>query len=152
MRTSQISLLVCTILVNVGLMYSYYLQGLRAEDFGNFPTNLKVYVLVSASIAYVCNLAQIYNLSRQGNDDTLLLTTVCVIAFYTLQLGFIPLLRRSLRDGNRWPVRILLLVAVLPVSILAGIGIESDRVSALLGVITAMHVFLNDALLFGFLY
>ena len=156
MPRAQLALLLATLVVNAALWVSYVSLKLRPSDFGRVPDSMRLYALATAGIAYVCNLAFVGLLCARDRVPTssVYLALACVVAYYALQLGFVPLVRAAVRgDASRWLVRALLLACVLPISILAGIGVELKDVRlATLGVVTALHVMVNDAIIFGFLF
>ena len=91
--------------------------------------------------------------SKNVSSQTLTTVIICVLIYYTLQLFFIPLVRASQNGYSKNWVRALLIICIVPMTILAGIGIESGDASlSILGMITALHVLVNDAVLYGYLF
>lgn len=156
MRNCKLSLLLGSLVVNFALWLTYALLRVDSRDFGSFPPPLQRYSLVCAAGSYACNLAFLAVMLRTETipDQTYYVALACVLLHYLLQIGFIPSVRATTRrGGSKWIVRSLLLLCVLPVSILAGIGVESsDWTLSVLGLIVVLHVCLNDAILYGFLF
>ena len=156
MKTCKLSLLLGTLIVNIALWLTYILLRVDSGDFGSFPPHLQLYSLVCFGVSYACNLAFLAVMLQKKTipDQTYYVALSCVLLYYILQLGFIPSVRATTRRrASKWIVRSLLLLCVLPVSILAGIGVESkDWTLSVLGLIVVLHVCLNDAILYGFLF
>lgn len=128
--------------------------GIQPGDFGETPKYLHVYMLICAFIAYIANLAYVFIVAAKGvHSSTISVVTACVLCYYVLQLFFIPLVRATQNGYSKWWVRALLIICVIPISILAGIGIEiGDATLTILALITVLHVLINDALLYGYLF
>ena len=154
MRTEALALIAATVVLNVALWASYATLGLRATDFGAVPEGARIYFLAFALIAYIANIAFISILAADGTGEEQNAATACVLVYYVLQLAFIPLVRAS-QSGACSPnwVRALLLVCVLPVAVLAGIAVRARRaLLSALGILVSLHVLVNDAVLYGFLF
>lgn len=147
-------LLSILILTQVALWtaYSYQLQGTTLSKFwGNVPKSMWTYLLGAATIAYGLNLYLLAALSFRGFDPSLSYALAAATAmYYIMQIFFLPWVDHAVGNGNRWPVRILLLACIVPIAIIARIGVkEGFRVSSLFPL---AHVVVNDALLYGFLF
>lgn len=143
-----------TILVNLVLWISYWMVGYKKSDFGKTPKHLHVYMVVCALAAYLANLWYVFIIaSKDVPSETITIVMVCVLCYYILQMFFIPLVRATQAGYSKWWVRALLIICVIPMSVLAGIGVRSgDCLLGVLGIITVLHVLINDALLYGYLF
>ena len=155
MEASRLTLVLTAIVANVALLLSYVVTSPSEADFGKVPQSLHVYLLVAALVAYVCHLAFVSVLAskRDVADSTFYLAAACVAIYCALQLAFIPLVREvAAGKVSVWAVRTLLILCILPMVILAGIGVEiGGSLLMTLGLIPAAHVVLNDAIVYGFL-
>ena len=154
MSPEAVTLVGATVAVNLVLWVSYAMLGLRPTDFGGVPGGAQAYFLGAALVAYVANLVFIGMLAAKGTGAEQNVATACVLVYYVLQVGFIPLVRAS-QSGACSPnlVRALLLACVIPISVLAGLAVRAKRtVLSVLGIVTALHVLVNDAILYGFLF
>ena len=151
----QVTLVVTAILGNAILLLSYLVTSPSTADFGRVPKSLHLYLLVAALIAYLCHLAFVALLAREqrASDNALYLSAACVAFYCSLQLAFVPLVRRVVAGKSSvWSLRALLMLCIIPMVLLAGIGIEVGGLTlATLGLIPAAHVVLNDAIVYGFL-
>lgn len=153
---ARTSLVATTVVVNLALWSSYAMLKVGRRDFGATPKHLRMYLLVAALVAYAANLAFVGLLCAKDDvpASSIWVATACVAVYYALQLGFVPLVRSSARGrtAKNW-VRALLIACVVPMTVLAGIGVESgSAVVAALGIVAVAHVLINDAVLFGFLF
>ena len=133
--------------------YSYQLQGTTLSKFwGNVPEGMWGYLLGAAALAYAMNLFLVAKLSFHDLNPSLAYWAAgATLMYYVLQMFFLPLVEQAVGNGgSRWPVRILLLVCILPIAALAGIGIGEGFVIS--SVFPLLHVIVNDALLYGFLF
>lgn len=154
MRNSKLMLAFGTIAINICLWAMYSQQGLNERDFGSFPRSLRIYSLLAFGVSYFCNLAFLMVMLQKKTipDNTYYVALMCVVLYYALQMAFIPCVRIS-KKTSKWFVRLLLLLCIFPIAILAGIGVElNDWLLSLLGIIVLLHVCINDAILFGFLF
>ena len=144
--------MVTTVVVNLALWVGYAVTGLRKSDFGNVPGKAQLYFLISAALAYVANLVFIAMLAKKP-ESHLYAAAVCVGVYYILQLAFVPLVRASQNGRSANWVRSLLLMCIIPIAVLAGIAVLTrELVLVTLGVFVALHVVVNDAILFGYLF
>ena len=153
MRTELLLTLLGT---QIALWASYYVFGVDGSLWGRTPKGLRSYLIGSAFIAYIFNLVSVstLNLEGSGNSSMLLPVLSCLIAYYALQILFVPFVKRTL-SGKMDPnwVRGLLLVCCLPMILLAGISLKQGPLwSALLSIVATAHVVVNDAILYGFLF
>lgn len=149
-------LLVPALLLNIALWLQYALLSVRTSDFGSTPVSLRTYLLASAAVAYVCNLAYIGIFAGLGAASAQQQTAAvtAVIAYYTLQLAFLPLARAGIggRISKIW-TRALLCACVAPMVALAVVAIQLRHVALIAtGLVTLVHVTLNDAVLYGALF
>lgn len=123
--------------LNIILWISYIKLKVGIDDFGKVPKKFHVYLLLSASIAYLFNLIHVNQNYDSGVDFQIAAST-----YYLLQMFFIPAVRYD--NGNI--TRILLLICVIPISYLFW-----KRPSAL-SLAVVLHVAINDFLFYGFSY
>lgn len=128
--------------LNILLLYSYYYMNVQESDFKETPKNLRVYMLVSASIAYLFNIIHTYFMYRRGEKRHF----IPLYIYYLLQLLFIPLVRH----GNKSYVRLLLFIVCFPIAIL--FNLAKGNIEKTLYYFQLAHVFVNDFVLFGFLH
>lgn len=150
MRTA---LLLTTAILNVVLWLSYVRLRVSMRDFGNVRPSLRQYMLVSAGLAYACNLAFVVMLAmdRRASTSALAVATACVASYYTLQLLFVPSVRGVARGMSRNYTRALLIACVVPVVVLAGLAVRMrSLLLSILGLLVVLHVTVNDAILYGF--
>tara|TARA_B100000683_G_scaffold253445_1_gene271209 strand:- start:389 stop:856 length:468 start_codon:yes stop_codon:yes gene_type:complete len=155
MKPARLTLLCVAIVSNAALLASYLVTGVRASDFGNFPRPLWGYALLTASIAYVANLAfvGVAVADPKLSAEDAYIIAACVFLYYALQVFFIPLVRASTQHAkSRWMARSMLIACVIPMAVVAGIGVRMGRVAGALAIIPAAHVLINDAILYGFLF
>jgi hypothetical protein len=157
MRNSQFLLTSAFVASNVALWVSYAIMKPNNDtDFGSVPPGLRMYLLISACVAYVCNWAFIGILGTKddASDEKINIVTASIVAYYLLQLAFLPIVRSCVQRGvSKWPLRLLLIACVVPMAIVAGIGVEAkDKILATLGIVAATHVLVNDAIVYGFLF
>ena len=147
------ALILTTVILNTVLWISYVRMGVSMEDFGNVRSSLRQYMLVSAGLAYACNLAFILLLSldRRASEGTLAIATACVAIYYALQLLFVPSVRGVARGMSRNFTRALLIACIVPVVVLAGLAVRMRSMTlSVLGLLVVAHVTVNDAILYGF--
>ena len=148
MQTPKLTLLITTIVVNVLLWISYIIVGLRPSDFGKIGKNAQTYFLIIAGLAYIANLVFVGLLLTKTNVD-FIAASIFVAAYYILQIAFIPLVRLSQKTGNSSIVQALLLICVIPITLLAGIAVKTrDNLLIILGIFVAIHVLVNDAIIY----
>lgn len=154
--SARIALISGTAVTNGLLWYSYARMRASTADFGRVARSQHVYFLVAAAVAYACNLAFVWRLasSRRASTGVLWTAAACVVIYYLLQLLFLPAVRAALRHGaSRNYARALLIACIAPVVVLAGLGVQMrSAVLTVLGCIVALHVTLNDAILYGFAF
>ena len=154
MQHSKIALLLTTVLLNIMLWLSYVVLQVSSADFGRLKGASRKYLLYAAASAYICNLAFVGLLlfDKRASPSMTWTATACVAIYYGLQFFFIPTVRASTtRGASRNYVRSLLIACILPVVVLAGIGLELRRpLLSALGIIVVAHVAINDAILYGY--
>ena len=148
-----IILLAATGASNAAMWSSYVYHnrnGFQQQDWGGVPESLRSYLLISAVVAIACNLIFVGVLSSVTEDrNTLLLASACVALYYGLQVLFFPLVRQR----RRMALRVLLFACAIPTIVLAGIGIRLKHATlGVLGTLFALHVTVNDAVVYGFLF
>lgn len=151
MRTELLLTLLGT---QIALWASYYVFGVDDSLWGRTPKGLRPYLIGSAFVAYVFSLVSVSTLHLDGNSGMLLPVLSCLVAYYALQILFVPFVKRTL-SGKMDPnwVRGLLLACCLPMILLAGISLKQGPLwSALLSIVATAHVVVNDAILYGFLF
>jgi hypothetical protein len=160
MASPAAALVGVTAVLNAALWLSYAVTGVHSADFGRVPAALHAYLLVAAAVAYACNLATVGLLARDARAIGAVdvhIATACVAVYYTLQLGFVPLVRAAVagRLSRNW-VRALLLAAAAPMAVLAGLGVKhaphSGPLLPALSLTAAAHVLLNDFAVYGYLF
>ena len=140
------------IATQVSLWSSYVV--FKADDslWGSVPKQgwIRTYLLLSAAIAYVCNLVSVFSFERKDRTAVIL----CVLAYYGLQILFVPAVRSSLEghlNGN--VVRLLLGLCCVPILILAGLSVQDGKGWLIaLCILSAAHVVVNDFVLYGFMF
>jgi hypothetical protein len=157
MRTSKLILAATTVASNVALWTSYAaMKPDVRSDFGNVPNQLRGYLLIGAAVSFLCLLAFVGVLLTRENDSNvkLIFVSINLVVYYALQMAFLPLVRASTQGGaSKWVVRWLLLACVVPITAVAAIGVEArDARLSLFGLTAAAHTFVNDAMLYGFLF
>lgn len=156
MRYVATLLLVVTAACQALLWISYAIMRPTSKDFGNVPTNLHAYLIVTFGLAHVANLAFVTRLALypEASDDVLRVATGMVVLYYGMQLAFLPLVRAATEHGySKRYVRILLVACVAPMVVLAAMGLQTrDSFLGITGVFPAAHVLLDDALLYGLLF
>ncbi len=133
--------------------YLYQLQGNNLSKYwGNVPKSMWFYLLGSAAVAYVLNLYLVTTLSFRHFDPSLSYSLAAATAmYYIMQMLFLPWVNHTVNNrGSRWPVRLLLLVCIVPIAITASIGVQRGFYVSAIGPLA--HVVINDALLYGFLF
>lgn len=148
MTPAALALVLTTASLNVVLWLSYAVLRLSERDFGRVSGGWRAYLLGAAAVAYACNLAFVALLAQRAPPMTLAVATVCVASYYGLQLLFVPFLRLASRASTR----ALLALCVVPMVVLAGLGVTQGPLLATLGVLVALHVTVNDAILYGFTF
>ena len=151
-------LLAPALALNIALWLQYALLSVRASDFGSTPPGLRTYLLAAAAVAYVCNLAYIGLFAGLGagsvGEKQQAVAVAAVVAYYTLQLAFLPLARAGIggRISKNW-TRVLLCACVAPMVALAVVALQL-RNTALIAtsLVTLVHVTVNDATLYGALF
>lgn len=157
MEWPAVALIATTVICNVGLWLSLYVSGFKPEiDFGSVPPTLHNYLLGAAAIAYACNLATVVIIATDASaigTYGVCIATACVGLYYTLQCFFIPMVRWA-PPKKSW-VRAFLVVAAVPMVVLAAIGIEHARGNwwlPTLALVAAAHAVVNDAVVYGALF
>lgn len=152
---SRTALVGLTIATNVALWWSYVALGANADDFGSMRSpGMQRYLLVAASVAYICLLAVVGLLATTDAASTMQVWSAagCVTVFTLLQLAFLPAVRAHVRGARskNW-ARGVLLSATLPITVLAGICLLTRKPLLIgLSIAVVLHVVFNDALLYGF--
>lgn len=128
---------------------------LKMTDFGNVPVKFHAYMLISAGLAYLANLVCVALLVNENlSEEYTNICTACILFYYTFQVAFIPLVRKSTNNeiSKTW-VRILLVVCIIPIAVLTAVSFQtSNKILQILSIFVLSHVSLNDALLYGLLF
>ena len=132
----------CFIALNMLLLLSYIKLKVNLNDFGNVPKKFHSYMLITASIAYICNLLHVYLISSSNKNINF---KIAALSYYGLQLLFIPLVRLK----NKVYVKILLFLCIFPITYIH--SFSSSNFEILLSTICVLHVIFNDFLLFGYM-
>lgn len=152
----------------VALWISYFLFFMQKNiDFkllwGNTPSQLFTPLLAIAGAAYVMNLWLINSMAFSDNvTDTEEWTLIsCILLYYVAQLLFLPLTYLAVNKRiSKSVVTMLLLACVIPFAIIAGVvtkhASKPDTKHVVLKLIAAffplLHVLIDDAILYGFLF
>ena len=164
----KISIIISVLVTQIALWISYYVFFTQhdlnfASLWGNTPSQTHIPLLVIASIAYIMNIYLLVSMAMYRNlsesDEWLIVG--CILAYYVAQLLFLPL--TNLAVNKKIPkcvVTSLLIFCVIPLAIVAGVVTKytynSDMDGSLVKLVTAfvplMHVLIDDAILFGFLF
>jgi hypothetical protein len=155
-----ILLSVVTTQVTLWTSYMFFFNQ-KGVDFssmwGRTPPWMHSYLLVSAGVAYAMNLfllsrlATTYNL----NEADKYTVVACVWAYYIAQLFFLPLTHLALRkEVPKAVVTVLLVLCVVPFVFLTGVVTRhtNNPLDLTFAYIPLLHVVINDAILFGFLF
>lgn len=129
--------------INIILLLSYYILKVNVKDFASVHKNYHMYMLISASIAYILNLIHVTYIYRSGRMSSSL--QLAALSFYTLQLLFIPFVR----SRNGMFTRLLLLLCCFPI---AYIHTYSKGYERFISMFVFLHVFINDFVLYGFMH
>ena len=152
----KLILLITTIIVNAILWLSYLKDKLSYSDFGEIKSNtLRYYMLTIASLAYLSNLLFVIILisKKDISDLDYKIAIFSIFVYYILQLFFFPLVRHSIKTKNKMFVRLLLLICCIPMFALSLISLNYKYlILKVLSFFTLIHVFVNDAILYGFLF
>jgi len=131
--------------------------------WGNTPNDFRPWLLFAASVAYVLNLLLIISMANSNNltEDEEWILIACILFYYVAQLFFLPLTKLAV-DGKipKMTVTALLLVCVIPLAIIAGVvtkhvtkrGSKAVMLKLTTAYAPLLHVLINDAVLFGFLF
>ena len=136
------------IISNLLLWIAYKIQNPTLADFGKITNrNLQIYMLSFATLAYIANFIHVYMLRNNENKNMIYFS---IIAFYFIQIFFIPAVRSK---NAKFNVKFILLLACLPMYQLATISLRrKDTTEIFLSVFVLFHVFINDFLLYGHLF
>ena len=165
MKQKLVGYLVAT---QIALWVSYYLffkqKNVNFKSlWGNTPKSFRSWLLFAASVAYVMNLLLIISMANSNNltDNEESILIACIVFYYVAQLLFLPLTKLAV-DGKipKLAVAALLLICVIPLAVIAGIVTKhvtkQGSKAAMFKLTTAyaplLHVLINDAVLFGFLF
>lgn len=147
---------ITTIVINLLLWLSYAKDKPSELDFGDIKEpNLRLYLLISAGIAYLANLVFIFLLvsKKDISDLDYKIAIISILGYYILQLFFIPFIRDSFITGNKTLSRILLFACVIPIFFLAFISSKYNYlILKILSFLTLSHVLINDAIIYGLLF
>jgi len=159
------TLLLVTLVVTqatLGFAYSLQLRDATAKDFwGNIPTPRRSYYLWSALAAYVLNLGLVVYFVQDAEASAWHRTALAggLIAYYGLQVAFLPMLGRAVSSQKKSAVRCLLAACVLPMAVVLMVGLHraveldvrtlSGAVLVAAAVLPFVHVLVNDFILFG---
>lgn len=154
---SQITLLATLVVTQLALWGAYAVQlPTFGGDhlWGRIDGPWRTYFLATAAVAYLCHLGVGGYLVAEGRPWQRYAFAGGALAYYVLQLFFLPLLAREAKT----PVRALLGACVLPMAVCtaAGVGLALERgggAGAAVGVaatLPLLHVAGNDFALFAF--
>ena len=133
--------------INILLLCSYYVLRVNVKDFGSVPVEMRKFFLISAGLAYVGNLIHITMMSTKINNPFL---QFAALSYYVMQLLFIPFLRHGIETGNKLSTRILLFLACIPLAYIH--NISENNLEWYITLFVLLHVFINDFLLFSFMF
>ena len=125
--------------------------------WGNTPQNFRTYLLISAAVAYAMNLFLLVRLAMMDNLDQpeQWLVIACVCSYYIAQLFFLPLTNLAVKKQiPKCVVTTLLVLCVIPFVVLTGVVTKhsNDAVNLIFSFLPLLHVAINDAIIFGFLF
>tara|TARA_B100000902_G_scaffold571_1_gene753 strand:- start:1788 stop:2285 length:498 start_codon:yes stop_codon:yes gene_type:complete len=165
MKQKLVAYLIAT---QIALWISYFLffkqKNVNFKSlWGDTPKSFQSWLLLAATVAYVLNLLLIISMAISSNltDDEEWILIACILFYYVAQLLFLPLTKLAV-DGKipKFAVTALLLVCVIPLAIIAGVvtkHVTKQGSKAVMFKLTTayaplLHVLINDAVLFGFLF
>jgi len=165
MKQKLVAYLIAT---QIALWISYFLffkqKNVNFKSlWGDTPKSFQSWLLLAATVAYVLNLLLIISMAISSNltDDEEWILIACILFYYVAQLLFLPLTKLAV-DGKipKFAVTALLLVCVIPLAIIAGVvtkHVTKRGSKAVIFKLTTayaplLHVLINDAVLFGFLF
>ena len=164
----NVTILVSIVITQVALWISYYSffnqKGInKAALWGDTPSKLQTPLLVIAGIAYVMNLGLLVNMAMSHNltEPEEWTIVVCILAYYVAQILFLPLTNLAVcKKIPKFVVTLLLVLCVIPFVILTGVvtkhSMDPESKGTLIKLITAfiplLHVLIDDAIIFGFLF
>lgn len=159
------TLLLTTLVVTqatLGFAYSLQLRDAKGADFwGKILTPNRSYYLWSALAAYVLNLGLVVHFVQDAGASAWHRAALVggLVAYYGLQVAFLPMLRHAVSSQKKSSVRCLLAVCVLPMAVILMAGlhraVELDvrtprgALLAAAAVLPFAHVLVNDFILFG---
>jgi len=142
--------------VSLGLAYSY--QRPNMSDFGKVPSYLRTYLLVSGFAGFVSLFLSSFGLSffplGEVNEAE---ASFFLSLYYGLQCVFFPISRRCLSEEtkrNVWQARYILLLITYCSAMFSYIciSVHAPVWVITLSILNSCHSFVNDFLLFGFLF
>ena len=165
MKQKLVAYLIAT---QIALWISYFLffkqKNVNFKSlWGDTPKSFQSWLLLAATVAYVLNLLLIISMATSSNltEDEEWILIACILFYYVAQLFFLPLTKLAV-DGKipKFAVPALLLVCVIPLAIIAGVvtkHVTKRGSKAVIFKLTTayaplLHVLINDAVLFGFLF
>lgn len=136
------------ILSNIALWISYYIDRPNLKDFGDITNKpLQYYMLICASLAYIGNFINVLMLRDMSPN---LLLKWAIFLYYFLQLFFIRAVRSKRKKRN---VGTLLGIACIPMFYFVILAFQRGKtMEKILSVFVFLHVFINDFLLFGYMF
>ena len=154
-------LLFTFIFLQIVLWLSYFIdlyleKRIKLKWFGDIDKKYHKYFLTTASIAYLFNVVYVFRFPQNVPENVTKTVIMNILVYYVLQLLFIPLLKLSVTDriSKQW-VSLLLAICVIPMYILMKVGLSQNNTDLLFkasSMIPFIHVFFNDAILFGLCY
>ncbi len=156
-------IMLSVVTTQIALWTSYYFffnqNNVNFESlWGNTPQTFRTYLLISAAVAYAMNLFLLVRLAMDNNLDQPQQWTIsaCVCAYYIAQLFFLPLTNLAVKKQiPKGVVTILLVLCVIPFVVLTGVVTKhnsNDPVNLIFAFLPLLHVTINDAIMFGFLF
>lgn len=156
MHSPHINLLIISILVNVCVWTQYAVMKVRPTDFGAIRSNrLRMYLLVTAAVEYVSKLSFVAIIAASTPDEVsptnTSITTVAIAAYYMLLLGFLPLVRASLKGSlSKGWVQGLLALCILPSVAMLFVALQVEStVLLVLSIVSLVHVAVNDSIIYA---
>ena len=158
MHPSQIVLLSTTAVFSGLLVTAYVSARPSLSDFGNVPSFLHTEMLICAAVGFLMLVSLLVYFSFAQIDPSIAWTLVgCTVAYFGISLAFFPMARAAMRGSiPKSVVRAALIVACLPLVVIACISILYSHTSlwievivGMLGVLPALHGIINDAMLYG---
>ena len=157
---------VVTTQILLWLSYFIFFKTTRTELqslWGNVPSKLHTPLLGFATISYLMNIGLLVHLARASDvsREEELILIICVLVYYLPQLLFLPMTDQSVNGKlSKAYVTALLVLCVMPFVVIAGVVVrysvqkntEGMFYKMFSAIVPLLHVLINDAILYGFLF